>query len=490
MKINLSLAVAAAFGATTWAFGPSLPSTQQRSSTSLYISSWGTKGPPSKWSGAKKQSPEADVQAYIPAPEAVDARINLEGTVLISGLVKSQERTDQTIFDLINSEVSAYEYDKIVAFVDDVKFSKKRLLSRSARYTGLLDKLDFIEASEAGALPTPAQLEGVAGWVAYVEGDNLTDQVKAVADIAKQAPSVQNVALLLVGANDLDQSACQEAVESLKNMGRDDLDYTLVAVGELTEAPEGAVPYRYMEFDGDKPIPKDAKFSRAESLRMVTELLQLTCGKSKCLSFVEVSDPKDAAHILIKGLRAAGYPRPLEVDHMIRKGVEDYEKAIQDFKEGNPDAQGTSDNWWEDEEFLKNVKSRSSLKEKKSEEESKDARTQEIEDIAKEWAKREYFRQTMEGTVKDMTEEEFTKSVWDRALFEGDLKYRQVHGEATDQEAEFDDFKKRQEKKKEAMLKRAKAELSEILEEENLGGADLEEKLATLKAEDDNTSED
>ena len=39
------------------------------------------------------------------------------------------------------------------AFVDDEKFAKKRLLSRHARYTGLLDKLEFLEASEPGALP-------------------------------------------------------------------------------------------------------------------------------------------------------------------------------------------------------------------------------------------------------------------------------------------------------------------------------------------------
>ena len=69
--------------------------------------------------------------------------------------------------------MSAFEYDTIIAFVDDEKFSKKRLLSRSARYTGLLDKLEFKEASSPGALPTAEQLSGVKGWVAYLEGDDL-----------------------------------------------------------------------------------------------------------------------------------------------------------------------------------------------------------------------------------------------------------------------------------------------------------------------------
>jgi hypothetical protein len=41
--------------------------------------------------------------------------------------------------------------------------------------------------------------------------------------------------------------------------------------------------------------------------------------------------------------------------------------------------------------------------------------------------------------------------------------------------------------KKKAMLARAKAELAQVLEEEDLGGKDLEEKLSKLEASDDNT---
>lgn len=138
---------------------------------------------------------------------------------------------------------------------------------------------------------------------------------------------------------------------------------------------------------------------------------------------------------------------------------------------------------------MANVKSREEEQEVRQQE-IKDERTKEVEVIAKEWAKREYFRQSMEGSIKDMTEEDYAKSVWDRAMFEGDLKYRKMHGEATNEAAELEDFKKRQERKKEAMLKRAKEELSELLDEEDLGGKDLEERLAALKASDDKTTDD
>jgi hypothetical protein len=118
----------------------------------------------------------------------------------------------------------------------------------------------------------------------------------------------------------------------------------------------------------------------------------------------------------------------------------------------------------------------------------KDERTVEVEKIASEWAKREYFRQSMSGTVaEDMTEAAFVESVWDRALFEGDLKYRQMNGEITNAETELVDFKARQERKKQAMLKRAKDELQGLLEEENLNDDELTMALDGLSADADNT---
>lgn len=147
--------------------------------------------------------------------------------------------------------------------------------------------------------------------------------------------------------------------------------------------------------------------------------------------------------------------------------------------EKNPDYEKgyTSDVWWEDEKFQKSVR-KSAMRSAEEDQKVKDARAQEIEKIAKEWAKREYYKQMMGGAVgADVSEEGFTESVWERALFEGDLVYRQMNGEATDADAELEDFKAKQARKKQAMLQKAKSELKEILEEENLGGDDLNEKL-------------
>ncbi|CAB9512724.1 expressed unknown protein [Seminavis robusta] len=443
------------------------------STTSLYISSWGTGSSPFAYKSTESENIEENVQAYLKAPEAVEARVNVDGACLVSGLVKSKERTDQTMFDLLNHEDSAFEFDKIVAFVDDIKFAKKRLLSRSARYTGLLDKLDFKEAAAPGALPTEADLEGVKSWVAYLDAttsDNVLAEVEGIAEKAKAVASVENVAILLTNANGLDAAASKAALDKLQ--GGDSMAYTLVAVGKIEEHQEGSEAYRYTEFGTDDGVlPDTAVFSRDESLRMITELLQLECGKDKALCFREVYNANITEARLIKGLREAGYARPQEIDHMIRDGPKAYKEAVEKWKTEYPDAAKgyTSDAWWESEEFQKSVKARQSKNEKEIQM-VKDAKQEEVEKIAKEWAKREYFRESMSADGTKLTKEEYIESVWERALFEGDLKYRETHNEDSDPQGELVDFKALQERKQVAMLKRAKQELRDVLDEENLGG--------------------
>ena len=146
-----------------------------------------------------------------------------------------------------------------------------------------------------------------------------------------------------------------------------------------------------------------------------------------------------------------------------------YKEAIDKFRTENPDAAlgYTTDAWWEAEEFQLSRK-RSDDRIAATAQAVKDARTIEIEAIAKEWAKREYFRASMAGTVEnDMTEDEFVKSVWDRAMFQGDMKFRQSKGELVDESIELATFQSQQERKQQVMLKRAKAELAQVLQDDS-----------------------
>merc|ERR1712151_748276 len=147
-------------------------------------------------------------------------------------------------------------------------------------------------------------------------------------------------------------------IDSLKS---DDITYTLVAVGALEEYEEGKIMYKYDEFGTEDGVLKDtATFSREESLRMVTELLQLESGANRAITFSEVYNVNRTEAKLVKGLREAGYVRMQEIDHMIRDGPKAYQKYIDDWKEKNPDAAKgyTTDAWWESEAFQKSIRRR------------------------------------------------------------------------------------------------------------------------------------
>lgn len=431
-------------------------------STRLFISSWGAKGPPSRRKEVEAD-PSEKIQSYLKEPEPVESRANLDGKVLVSGWVNAKERTDQTVFDFLNHEDSAFQFSSIIAFVDDSKFAKKRLISRSARYTGLLDKLDFEQAESPGALPTVAQLEGVKSWVANSEGD--ISRVIDIVERAEAATSLENVSILLSGVQGLqDLDEANKVVSALQGMD-DSKAYSLVVVGEISEAPEGSSPYQIKEFGTEEGmLPANATYSRDESLRAVTDCLALKSGARTAFVFSEVNDVNQTETKLIRGLREGGYTRPQELEHMITKGPEEYKKACDDYKIRKP-KQSPYDEWLVEQQRIEDEN-----KVERSEQalrESEEKKTKEIEEIATEWARREYFRQSMAGDMP-YTEEEYTKSVWERAMFEGDLKYRMMRGQETDERKELRNFKEMQERKKDLMLERAKASLQTLLDEDDL----------------------
>jgi len=429
-------------------------------STRLFISSWGAKGPPSRRK-PKEPDPAVKIQSYLKMPEPVASRNNLDGKILVSGWVNEKERTDQTIFDLLNDEESAFDFSTIVAFVDDAKFAKKRLISRSARYSGLLDKLEFEQAESAGALPTVAQLEGAKSWVVDAKGD--IGKVMEIVSRAQEVSSLENVNILLANAQDIFVAEAKKAVAALEGMD-DSKVYSLVVVGAITEDPAGGSPYQMKEFGTEEGLLlANATYSRDESLRMLTDCFALESGAKKSFVFSEVHDVNQTETKLIRGLREGGYSRPQELDHMITKGPVEYEKACANYT-GRTPAQSPFDEWVLEQEKLENESA--AERTERSRAEAEEEKKKEIDEIAKEWAKREYFRQSMAGDMP-YTEEEYRKSVWERAIFEGDLKYRMMRGQNTDERKELADFKSQQEKKKEVMLERAKASLQELLDEDD-----------------------
>merc|ERR1712228_616849 len=156
--------------------------------------------------------------------------------------------------------------------------------------------------------------------------------------------SLENVSVLLSGAAGLDVKDSKNAVKSLDDASG--CTFAVVAVGDIKETAEGSMPYDIADFGTDGGVvPEGAAYSRDESLRILTECLQLESGTDKALTFTEVANTNTTENPtarLIKGLREAGYTRPQEIDHMIAKGIDAYNAACEKFKQDiydkeNPD---------------------------------------------------------------------------------------------------------------------------------------------------------
>lgn len=139
-----------------------------------------------------------------------------------------------------------------------------------------------------------------------------------------------------------------------------------------------------------------------------------------------------------------------------------YAKAIEDYKTRVP-ALTPQDEWLAQKQ--KELDEDATVRKERIKKEYEQKKQEEIENIAREWAKREFFRKATAGDMP-YSEEEYIKSVWERAMFEGDLKYRMLHGQETDERKELAEFKKKQEKKKAMMLERAQNELNKALGED------------------------
>jgi len=143
--------------------------------------------------------------------------------------------------------------------------------------------------------------------------------------------------------------------------------------------------------------------------------------------------------------------------------IQAYKIACEEFKVRAPKVT-PQDEWLAEKQ--KELDEDSAVRRSRVKAEYEEKKTKEIEDIAREWAKREYFRKATSGDMP-YSEDEYIKSVWERALFEGDLKYRMLHGQETDERKELAEFKKKQEKKKAMALERAQQQLNAVLDDED-----------------------
>ena len=265
----------------------------------------------------KKQN---EIMAYLADSQLPNTvlRSTLGTSVMISGFDPEDPSSTEILAFLNNEDSPHFPFTKIVAHVEDTKLAKKRLIGRNARYTGLLDKLNF---SEGAALPTVDQLDDVSSWVAHVGGGDMS-KVADIADVAEKAESVKNVAILVSGATSVGGDALKEAEEVLKSKATT-FSYTLLVVPEWNDEPEASCAFGIVNATDvtDAPFGESESFSREESLRIITECLTLEKAAGKCVIANAAKDTKSLDHMLIQGMREIGFTRLAEIEHMVTMGA-------------------------------------------------------------------------------------------------------------------------------------------------------------------------
>ena len=92
-------------------------------------------------------------------------------------------------------------------------------------------------------------------------------------------------------------------------------------------------------------------------------------------------------------------------------------------------------------------------------------RKETLEEIAQEWAEREYFRKSLMSELV-VPKDQFIEMIWERALFEGELELKQREGKEVNVAKERKAWKASQEKKVKSELNVAMKRLKERVKKE------------------------
>ncbi|KAL7486600.1 hypothetical protein ACHAW6_012192 [Cyclotella cf. meneghiniana] len=417
---------------------------------------------------AEQRKKQSKITRYIrQIREKVAIRPNLGKTVLVSGFDPTDPSASM-VLDFLNSEEAIYfPFDTIVAHVQDVALAKKRMIGRNARYTGLLDKLVFSAAEEQGGengvlIPNAERLADVSSWVVHIGGGEL-EKLKLVVEAAEAAGTVKNVAVLVSGAGSVGNQALREAEEMMKRDAKS-FAYTLVVVPEWNDQPEALCAYGILNVTDvaeSGPFLTGETFSREESLRIVTECLAIDKAAGRCLVANAFPDKKSVENMLIQGMRESGFSRIEEIGMMVMNGSKGCMDLIEEKQKPPepPKDERTPEQIKAEEE--NRAKLAADNQKRLREERLARERQEKLEEMAKEWAEREYFRKKLRSELL-VNKDQFVELIWDRAIFESNLRLRTIEGFAVNESEERRQWKEAQKKKKAAEMAASRKMIEEL----------------------------
>jgi hypothetical protein len=190
------------------------------------------------------------------------------------------------------------EYEKITALSSSIVEAKKMLISRQARYSGLIDVLAFSEDSLTEGM------KGATTWVA------LNAKPSAMAEQLASAKAAGITRAFIHLSSDDPEDATLDVAALESTLGGSGLTYTLLRTGKLAEkGAGGGIKLDEVDTPVCEDVPKDDIF------RFITEALTLPEADGRSFSLCPTTDDSQ-----LKEMRMAGCTRREEVEALL-KGV-------------------------------------------------------------------------------------------------------------------------------------------------------------------------
>ena len=231
----------------------------------------------------------------------------LGGKIVVTGIGKVDE--DEFALSLINEQVM---WSSIILATDDSVSTKKRFLSRTARYSGLLNVLDFATVDLTAKDQLSTLLAGANSWIAF----NVTqDTVPLLSEAALAAGVKRAVFTVTLPPERYREIAMPELEQAINAFAAAGASLTGIRHGTVVDGNEDN-PYEIV----NATIPcLNEVVERGVLARVATELLLVdksvneVCGLSRGTAFA-------AAYLDV--LRSSGLTRQQEVTKMYVGGLQ------------------------------------------------------------------------------------------------------------------------------------------------------------------------
>lgn len=232
--------------------------------------------------------------------------------------------------DIFQQLFSFGNWAKIACVTTSTKQAKKMLLSREARYSGLIDVLEIIETPDvAGAAgETSTQLAQYDTWlVLNADEAKLGGQISAA-----KAAGVQRLLLTVCASG----GALSDATALERQLTESGIAYTVIRTGELSKDILGS-PLRIDSID----TPTCAELSRADAFRVAMEALTISEAHGKMFSLCPADS--DDVSAVFKEMRFAGADRRQEVVALIKGAVEERSAQLKEASASAAAAKAAAD---------------------------------------------------------------------------------------------------------------------------------------------------